>query len=121
MKVFLSYATNPEKRQFSILPSTISNFEDPVPIGPSDWHCFFFLLGMAVGAWKKKGDSTSDYLKLSLPHMRLRKHGYISMLVSIYVYVCVCIYAFDPKKILNGTLVIDSPVKTLVVDLSWNL
>ena len=59
MKRFPSYAANPEKRQLSfcspksaILPSAISNFDDPVPIGSSDWHHFFFPAW--YGGWRLK-------------------------------------------------------------------
>ena len=37
----------------------IVNFDNPLPIGSSDWHHFFFLLGMAVVHLKKKYNITN--------------------------------------------------------------
>ena len=54
-----SYDANPEKWQFSfrspksaILPRVIGNFDDPVPIGSSDWQCLLLSAGMAIGSLK---------------------------------------------------------------------
>ena len=43
---------------------------------------------------------------------------------GVHLYVCIYsmyIYVCDPQKSLNGTLVVDSPFQTLVVDFSSNL
>ena len=40
--------------------------------------------------------------------------------VHLY-YMYVCLYACDPQKRLNGTLVVDSPFQTLTIDFSSNL
>ena len=42
----------------------------------------------------------------------------ISVGVNLYI---VCIFVCDPKKHLNGTLAVNSPFQTLVVDFSSNL
>ena len=34
----------------AIILSVINKFDDPVQMGSSGWHIFFFLLGIAVGA-----------------------------------------------------------------------
>ena len=38
----------------AILPSVIGNTDNPLPIRSSDWHTFFFLLGVVVARFKKK-------------------------------------------------------------------
>ena len=38
--------------------------------------------------------------------------------VHLYIYICVCV---RPLKCLNGTLAVDLPFQTLVVDFSLNL
>ena len=49
----------------AILPSVISNFYNPFPIGSLDWHHFLFLLGMAVARLKEQ-QKVFVFLKLFL-------------------------------------------------------
>ena len=44
----------------AILPSVISNFDNSLPIGSSDWHHSFFLLGMAVARLKRERKSERE-------------------------------------------------------------
>ena len=48
-------------------------------------------------------------------------HLYVCLFICMYVCMYVCIYVCDQKKSLNGTLAVDSPFQTLVVDFSSNL
>ena len=40
---------------------------------------------------------------------------------GVHIYIYLCIYVYDPKKVFNGTLAVDLPFQTPVVDFSLNL